>query len=90
MGSIVAAVVCVYVLQEHWHLRRRLQVWLVLAAYLLLQFSVVVPALGKLESLPHFYIYPVAIIEIVAVTFVIRWVTEPEVDEISEEPPDSE
>ena len=74
VGIITAVLVCGYALKEVWPCRRNWQIWPVFGAYLVLQFSILVPVLGKLDRVPAIYIWPISMLELMALTFVLHFV----------------
>lgn len=70
-----AAVVCVYVVKMFWSVRHSLRLWSVLALYLIVHFSVGIPAMGAMQSVPLIYIWPIAMIELMVLMFLLEKIT---------------
>jgi len=75
IGFITAPFVCGYALKAFWHFRHCWRIWAVIVGYLILHFSIAVPALGKLDRIPAIYIWPIGMFEFTLVASALHWVT---------------
>jgi len=60
---------------KFWRFRRYLGVWSMLAAYLELQFSIRIPLIGTLDTIPALRIRPIGPFEATALNIVLQWIT---------------
>lgn len=72
---ITAASVLGFVVKNFWRFRRGWRMWAVLAVYSALHFSIGVPVLRQLDRIPAIYIWPIAMFELILVTFALHLVT---------------
>ena len=72
---LIAGFVLAFAINDSWGVRRSWRMWVVLAAYIVLHFSLCVPALGDLARIRVGYISAIAIPELMLVSFVLHLAT---------------
>ena len=82
LGVLIAVIVSSCAVRRFPKLLRYWRLWAVIAGYLVLHFSLAVPALGRLGTISsghieELYIFLLAFCEIVVINFVLRHVTAP-------------
>jgi hypothetical protein len=73
--AITAAAVLGFSIKEFWRVRRSWRMWVILAGYAALHFSLGVPALSQFDRIGAGYIYLIAMPELMLMSFALHLAT---------------